>query len=205
VLVSGLAQAIKEVMMIRNKISVGVVRLLQGILAVGLASGTALADGPAPGTPAEVVATYSSLADGILALKRTEENLCRSILAATSAHAHVALGRARKALATSDAKAAQTALEEVAADVAQLGTEGDNAVGAIRKKLIEAGQHHNSAGEAQGLYDEGYVIVTRAAKAKLLESSRAFAQMAQAPKAEALDAEWKKVEGVVAELLKPGK
>ncbi len=194
--------------MIRSKIgeiSGGAVRLLQGILAVGLASGPVLADAPAPGTPAEVVATYSTLADGILALKRTEENLCRSILAATAAHAHVALGRAQKALAAGDAKAAQTAIEAVAADVAQLGTEGDNAVGAIRKRLIEAGQHHNSAGEAQGIFDEGFVIVTRAAKAKLLESSRSFAQLAHAPKAEALDAEWKKVETVVSELLKPGR
>ena len=49
----------------------------------------------------------------------------------------------------------------MAADVAQIGTEGDSAVAAVRKRLIEAGQHHNAAGEAQGVYDEGYVIVTR--------------------------------------------
>ena len=87
----------------------------------------------------------------------------------------------------------------------QLATEGDNAVGAVRKKLLDGGHHHNAAGEAQGLFDEGFVIVTRAAKAKLLESSRAIGQMARAPKADALEAEWKKVEAVLAELLKPGK
>ena len=46
-----------------------------------------------------MVATYSTLADGILALKRTEENLCRSILSAANGHAHADLGRAQKALA----------------------------------------------------------------------------------------------------------
>ena len=43
----------------------------------------------AGGTPAEMVDTYSTLADGILGLKRTEENLVKSILAATVAHGHV--------------------------------------------------------------------------------------------------------------------
>ena len=108
--------------------------LLAGLVCGGLPLPVLAADS-APGTPAELVKTYASLADGILALKRTEEDLCRS----------------------------------------------------------------------QGLFDEGFVIVTRAAKAKLLESSRAFGQMARAPKAEALEAEWKKVEAVLLELLKPGK
>jgi hypothetical protein len=179
-------------------------RLALGAVALGVAQAPAGAEGPI-GTPAEVVATYNSLADGILALKRTEENLCRSIVATANGHAHAAFDRAQKAIAAGDAKAAEAALESVAADVAQMGTEGDNAVGAIRKKLIEAGQHHNSAGEAQGIFDEGFVIVTRAAKAKLLDSSKVFAQQARAPKADAVDAEWKKVQTVVQELLKPGK
>ncbi len=87
----------------------------------------------------------------------------------------------------------------------QLATEGDNAVGAVRKRLLEGGHHHNAAGEAQGIYEEGYVVVTRAAKTELLESSRAIAAMAAAPKADALAAEWKKVEAVVAGLMKPAK
>ena len=94
-------------------------------------------------------------------------------------------------------------MEALASDVGQLATEGDNAVGAVRKRLLEGGHHHNAAGEAQGIYDEGYVIVTRAAKAQLLASSRAIAGMAAAPEADALEAEFKKVKGVVAELMKP--
>lgn len=158
-----------------------------------------------PGTPAELVKTYANLADGILALKRTEEDLCRSILAAAGGKAEAELGMARKAMAAGDAKASQAALEALAANVGHLATEGDTAVGAVRKKLLDGGHHHNAAGETQGIFDEGFVIVTRAAKVKLLESSRSFGQMARAPKAEAVEAEWKKVEAVLAELLKPGK
>lgn len=166
-----------------------------------LAPAPAAAQTPA-GTPAEMVQTYHSLADGILALKRTEENVVKSILAATVAHGQGTLGRAQRALAAGDAKAAAAAVEALAADAAQLGTEGDNAVGGVRKRLLEGGHHHNAAGEAQGIYDEGYVVVTRKAKAALLESSRAIAGMAGAPKADALAAEWKKVEAVVADLMK---
>ena len=155
-----------------------------------------------PETPAEMVATYKTLADVILAAKQTEENVVRSILAATNAHAEVELGRARKTIESKDTKAAQAALENLAADVGQLATEGDNAVAGIRKRLLDGGHHHNAAGEAQGIYDEGYVIVTREAKKTLLESSKAIAQMAGAPKADALDAEWKKVQATYSELMK---
>jgi hypothetical protein len=176
--------------------------VLAGLVGLGPVPAAAEGPGMAPSTPAEMVATYSSLADGILALKRTEEDLCRSILAATNAHAQVELGRAQKAIAAADAKGA---LEGLAADVGQMATEGDNAVAAVRKKLLDGGHHHNAAGEAQGIFDEGFVVVTRAAKAKLLESSRGIGQMARAPKADALEAEWKKVQAVVGPLLKPAR
>jgi hypothetical protein len=181
------------------------------VIVVALMASVALAPKPAaaqaagPSTPAELVATYKSLADGILSLKRTEEDLCRSILAAAHAHGRVELGRAQAALKGGDAKAAQAAVEALAASVGQLATEGDNAVAAVRKKLLDGGHHHNAAGEQQGIFDEGFVIVTKAAKAKLLASSRAIGQMASAPKADALDAEWKKVDAVFAELMKPAR
>jgi hypothetical protein len=175
---------------------------LAAALAVALVAPVrAIAQAPA-GTPAEMVATYHSLADGILALKKTEDNLVRAILAATLAHGQATLARAQRAIAANDAKASSAAVEALAADAAQLGTEGDNAVGAVRKRLLEGGHHHNAAGEAQGLYEEGYVVVTRKAKTQLLDSSRAIAGMAAAPKADALAAEWRKVEGVIDGLLK---
>lgn len=156
--------------------------------------------GSTPATPAEMVATYNSLADTILGAKETERNLVLAILAATNAHAQVELGRAHAAIKANDAKGAQSALEDLAADVGQLATEGDNAVGSIRKRLLEGGHHHNAAGEAQGIFEEGYVIVTRAAKQSFLEASHAIAQSARAPKADALDSEWKKIQATYSEI-----
>ena len=176
--------------------------LSAGIL--GLCAGPVLAQaGTMPaGTPPDMVATYQTLADAILAVKKTEANLVRSILGTAYAHAQVELDRARKAVKAGDAKASQAGLEGLAAAVGQLGTEGDNAVGAVRKRLLEGGHHHNAAGEAKGIYDEGYVVVTRAAKQAFLDASRAIGQLARAPKGDALEAEWKKVEAAWASLMK---
>ncbi len=178
--------------------------LVSGLLALSVRPVAAQAGAPTPATPAEMVATYNSLADVILGAKKTEANLVRSILAAAYAHAQVELGRAQKAIKANDAKAVQAAIENLAADVAQLGTEGDGAVGAVRKRLLEGGHHHHAAGEAKGIYDEGFVMVTRAAKQVFLDSSRAIGQMARAPKAEALDAEWKKVQATYTDLMRAG-
>ena len=179
------------------------IRLAIALTLLALGAVPAAAQKPADaGTPAEMVATYNTLADGLLALKRTEENLVKTILATSKAHGEVQLMRAKKALTANDTAGAKAAVEALASDVAQLGTEGDNAVAAVRKKLIEAGQHHNAAGEAQGIYDEGYVIVTKAAKQKFLESSRKIAAMAGAPKADALDAEWKTVTATYGSIVK---
>lgn len=144
-------------------------------------------------TPTELVATYDNLATAILAVKNTEERLVRSILATTFGHANAALGRAQQAMQSNDAGAARAALEEVAAYVAQMGAEGDNAVAAIRKRLLEGGHHHHAAEEAEGVYDPGYVVVTKAAKRELLDASRAIGQLANAPDEAALTREWKRV------------
>ena len=177
-----------------------------GILAAALLlPAPARAQAAAPATPPEMVATYNALADAILAVKRTEADLVRSILAATYAHAQVQLARAQGAIKAGDAKAAQVSVENLAADVGQLATEGDNSVSVVRKRLLEGGHHYNAAGETQGLYDEGFVVVTRAAKQKLLEASRAIGQSAQTPKADALGAEWQKVQAVYNDLMKPAK
>ena len=120
-------------------------------------------------------------------------------------HADDHLNRAHQAIIAKNAADAKSLVEALAVDVGQLATEGDNSVGAVRKRLILGGAHHNAAGEAQGIFEEGYVIVTKAAKAKLLESSRAIAQMSSAPKAPELNAEWRKVQAVYTELTQPAK
>jgi hypothetical protein len=149
---------------------------------------------PAPATPKELVASYDSLADTILAGNKTERKLVLAILASTYGHAQAEAGKAKAALAKGDAAAASTAVQNIATAVGQIATEGDNSVAAIRKRLLEGGHHANSEGETQGVYEEGYVVVTKAAKKTFLESSQAIAMMSRKPTAEALDAEWKKVE-----------
>jgi len=142
------------------------------------------------------------LAVAILAVKQTEAELVKSILGAAYAHAQVEMGRARGALASQDADAARGSIENLAAAVGQLATEGDNAVAGIRKRLLEGGHHHNAAGEAKGIFDPGFVIITREAKQSFLDASKALAQAAQNPTATALDAAWKKVEATWGQIMK---
>jgi hypothetical protein len=156
-------------------------------------------------TPAEFVATYDSLATAILAIKQTEENLVRSILSTTFAHANAARARAERAMKSGDKPQSRAALEELAVHVALLGNEGDNAVAGIRKRLVEGGHHHNSVGESQGVYAPGFVIVTRVARQKFLESSRVIAQLSRDPDEESLAGEWTKVKQVWEELAKQKK
>jgi hypothetical protein len=152
-----------------------------------------------------MVATYDALADVILASRRGEERLVRSILATAYGHANAAMGNARAALKANDAAGARAAVENVAAAVGQIGTEGDNAVAGVRKRLLEGGHHFNASGEAQGVYDEGYVVVTKAAKQAFLDSSKAIAMLARDPKADALEGEWKKVQAAWTKYFPPAK
>jgi hypothetical protein len=165
-------------------------------LVVVLPQTAAYAQAPAPGpaTPKELVDTYDALADTILASHKTERKLVLSILAATYAQAQGGVMSAAGALKAGDITSAKTAVQNVAAAVGQIATEGDNSVAGIRKRLLEGGHHANSEGEAQGIYEEGYVIVTKAAKKTFLDSSQAIAMLAQKPTSEGLFTEWKKVQ-----------
>jgi hypothetical protein len=164
------------------------------LLVLAALPATAGAQGRAPATPPEMVAAYDALADTILGANKTEKKLVFSILSATYGHAQSELAKARQALKANDAAAARAAVENLATAVGQIGTEGDNAVAAIRKRLVEGGHFANVEGQKQGVYDEGYVVVTKAAKLAFLGPSQAIAKLASAPKADALEQEWKKVE-----------
>ena len=179
--------------------------LLGGLafLAVGFADREGA--GPAPATPAEVVATYETLADGILALKKTESNLVMSFLAATFAHAQAKADAAQRALKAGDKGAAGSAIDDLAALVSHLGNEGDNSVARVRKRLLEGGHHHNAEGEAKGIYDEGFVVVTRALKKRFLDASRAIGLLKGSPSEEGLQREWKNVQSAWADLRKEAK
>jgi len=111
-------------------------------------------------TPSTMSATYGSLADAILAVKATEANFVRSLL---DGHFHAARAYMERGEA-----------ERAAAEMALFANEGDNAIGGVRKRLLEGGHHHNADGEAKGIYEPGYVIVTRRAKEQGLALSSAM-------------------------------
>ena len=181
-------------------------RVLIRLSLIAVVMGTVLpayAAGPdTSATPAPLVDTYKTLADAILAVKTTEANLVRSIMATTYGHAEAALSEARANLKAN--KPAKAELEKLASLVSQMGNEGDSAVAGVRKRLVEGGHHHNAQGEQQGVYDEGFVVVTRAAKKVFLDSAAAIGKLAAAPNSAALDAEWQKVSRQFSELMSKG-
>jgi len=166
--------------------------LLAGAASPGLAQNRSA-------TPQALVASYSSLADVVVATKQAERHLVLAILDATYRAAEAALNRARASLAAG--QSARADVEALAAQVALLGNEGDAAVAGIRKRLVEGGHHHNAAGEQQGVYEEGYVVVTRAAKKAFLESATRIGKLAANPDAGALDAQWQRVQQQYRQLL----
>jgi len=107
------------------------------------------------GTEKPLVATYDKIADGILASNHAETAVIQAILAS-----HRSAG---------EAAAAAGKWDEAAANMALWANEGDNAVGGIRKRLLEGGHHHNAEGESKGLFEPGFVVVTVAAKKAALD------------------------------------
>lgn len=111
-------------------------------------------------TPKPTVACYSSLADSILALHRTEEEFVRAML-----DGHYQAARGAKELGMH---------EQAAAEMALFASEGDNAIAGVRKRLLDGGFNHNAAGEAKGIFDPGFVLVTKKAKEGALAASAAM-------------------------------
>jgi hypothetical protein len=154
------------------------------------APGTFAAEKGGTSTPPELVGAYETLADSILAIKKTEWHMVHSILATTYSHAQATLAAVQRKAAGGDAAAE---IEKLADLVSQLGNEGDAAVAAVRKRLIDGGHHHNAAGEKQGVFDEGFVIVTRAARKAFLTSAGSIAKLGGSPDPAKLEAEWRAV------------
>ncbi len=185
-------------MTMRTIARVGCGVALIALAALGAASVHAAEDVSA-GTPAELVSTYNSLADVILSAKTSEANVVRSILAATYRHAEVGVTAAKAKLQAG--QDARVTVEKLATLVSQLGNEGDASVAAIRKRLLEGGHHHNAAGEQQGIFDEGFVIVTKASRKVFLDLASRIGKLAPKPDAASLDAAWKDVSAEYAKLM----
>ena len=109
-------------------------------------------------TPKSIVQAYDALADTILSVRGAELGFVAAML---DGHLHAA--KSLMKAGDWDGAAAQMAL---------FANEGDNQIGGVRKKLLEGGHHFNADGEEQGIFEPGYVIVTREAKQALLASSK---------------------------------
>lgn len=113
-------------------------------------------------TPPTTVAAYQALADTILSVRATELRLVADLL---DGHRRAAKSRA-----------GNHDWEAAAAEIALFANEGDNAVAGVRKRLLEGGHHFNAEGEDQGVYEPGYVIVTKKAKHRLLGLAKTIRQ-----------------------------
>ena len=171
------------------------------LVCLAVATGTAwAAGGPPAATPGELVSTYETLADTILGAKKTEHNLVKAILATTYRHAESTLAQAKDPKMSSQDQSA--AIERLAALVAHLGNEGDASIAGVRNRLLAGGHHHNAEGEKQGVFDEGFVIVTRAARKVFLDSAMRIGKLAASRDAKALDTEWAAVAKQYGDLMK---
>ncbi|MCB9898624.1 MAG: hypothetical protein H6825_11530 [Planctomycetes bacterium] len=131
------------------------------LLVVAAAVGSLWAFSPAPQqTPKTMTTAYSSLADTILAVKQAEEDFVRCVI---DGHFHAA-----------SALAERGKWDDVAAEMALFASEGDNAMAGVRKRLLDGGHHHHADGEAKGLYEPGFVIVTRRVKEEVLAAAAAM-------------------------------
>ncbi len=151
----------------------GAVLLAAGSFALGQETGKGL------------VGTYNSLADVILGANNAEKGIVTAILEQHRAHAGAAMAKGDAARA--------------AAEIALFANEGDNAVGGVRKRLVQGGHHHNAEGEAKGVFEEGYVVVTKAAKQACLAASM---ELQKASDEAGRKAAWAKFEAAAAEVLK---
>lgn len=136
-------------------------------------------------TPPSMVETYESIADIILAVREAEANFVSSLL---DGHRHAA-----KAFYEDGDYA------RAAAEMALFANEGDNAVGGVRKRLLEGGHHYNAEGEEKGIYEPGFVIVTREAKEAVLQASAAVRTNTSEEEREGA---WKKFNEIADKLLK---
>lgn len=175
----------------RRRMPARVLRMAISLMLFGVSIGGAWAQRTGAVTPSELVSAYDTLADTILAVKKTEWHMVQSILATTYNHAEATFRAMTRKMETG--QDAQADVEKLADLVAQLGNEGDAAVAAIRKRLVEGGHHHNVKEEQQGIYDEGFVIVTRKAKKVFLDAAGNIGRQSTSPDQSTLEREWRTV------------
>ncbi|MCB9833868.1 MAG: hypothetical protein H6807_15510 [Planctomycetes bacterium] len=143
---------------------------------------------PEPATPAApsraadtavegLAKVYGSLADSILANKRSEKAVIMAILTAERDLVIDALGKAR----TGDADGRTDELQRAARHIGEFATEGGSIIEPIRNRLLQGGHHHHHHAQDTGTeeaYDNGYVVVSKVHKRSALDLAKRCAQLA---------------------------
>ncbi|MDR3618086.1 MAG: hypothetical protein P4L85_01960 [Paludisphaera borealis] len=119
------------------------------------------ATAPKADTAAQVAAsTYEHLATAIIAIEATEDELVKSVLIGYHSAAQGHLKAAAR-----DAQGRVGHLEAAAAEVTNIGNEGDKRIQAVRQRLAKAGHTHNTDVETKS----DYLFVTNKEKKGLLD------------------------------------
>jgi hypothetical protein len=120
---------------------------------------------PAPGTQMAsrdgMAATYESLANAIIAIRETEDNLVRDILtmAADAAVEHLEMA------ASTEGTDRKKHIEMAAKEITNVAMEGDKRIQAIRQRLLKAGHHHHTDAETE----EDYMFIDSGERKGMLE------------------------------------
>jgi hypothetical protein len=126
---------------------------------------------PTAGPSAEsraAAATYENLANAIIAIEKTEDELVKTILMGyhAAAQRHLRMGMR-------DEANRKAHFEAAAAEISNIANEGDAAIRAIRQRLAQAGHTHNTDVETK----EDYLFVASREKKELLALAQKVAQM----------------------------
>lgn len=123
-----------------------------------------------PQTAEEVAAsTYEHLANAIIAIETTEDELVKSILIGYQSAAQVHLRAAQAA--GDEAAGAKRHLEMAAQAITNIANEGDKRIQAIRQRLAQAGHTHNTDVETK----EDYMFVTSKERKQLVDLAQRVA------------------------------
>jgi hypothetical protein len=124
-------------------------------------------------------ATYEHLATAIIAIEATEDELVKSILLGYNAAAQ---GRLKAAIADQAGRRAH--LEAAATLIADIASEGDKRIQAVRQRLSKAGHTHNTDADTK----EDYLFVNSKEKKALLDLAKRVGQMGDGSSADDIKA-----------------
>jgi hypothetical protein len=149
--------------------------LILSVLALGYQPATTR-----PAAPDAAAITYEHLANAIIEIRATEENLVRGILM----HYEAAARRHMEMAAEARGNERVQHLEAAAAQITNIASEGDKSVQAVRQRLLKAGHHHHTDAETE----EDYIFVDSREKKSLLALANRVSRMGASASADDIHA-----------------